>query len=92
LIYALTLLIGGFVLVEIGSLSPSRKKMALRMLLSCVTFTGLLSPLACGGGTGANNGNRGGGSGTPAGSYTITVKASAGAIVNTTIVSLTVQP
>jgi len=45
----------------------------------------------CGDGGNNNGGGGGGGGGTPAGSYTITVTATSGAIVQTSTLPLTVQ-
>jgi len=92
LFYALWLPIGGVTLIAFGSSLGSRRKKLLGMLLVGLIIFGLLFLAACGGSGSSNGGGSGGGGGgTPAGIYTITIKASAGSTVHTTNVTLTVQ-
>jgi hypothetical protein len=91
-VYAMWLPIVGLLLIGTG-LSPRvhlRKDMS--VLLGCLMLSGLAFLAACGGGNGSGGGGGGGGSaGTPAGTYTITVKAAAGSTVRTTNLTLKVQ-
>lgn len=66
----------------------SRKKL-LRIALTCVVCLGLIVLPSCGGGGNSNGG--GGSGGTPAGTYTISISASAGSMVGKTQVTLIVQ-
>jgi trimeric autotransporter adhesin len=79
--------VAGLALIVAGLTSAPRKKRLLGVLL-CLTFSGLVSFIACGG---SSSGGGGGSGGTPAGTYTITVKGTAGSTINTTNVMLTVQ-
>jgi hypothetical protein len=88
--YALWLPIGALTLMGTGFSGESRRKKLLGLLLLGVMLAGLIFLAACGGGGGSNGGG-GGGGGTPAGAYTITVKAAAGSMTKTTTLSLTVQ-
>jgi hypothetical protein len=90
LFYALWLPLGGVALIGAGVPSRSRRRKLLDMLSVCLILTGLVFLAACGG-SGSSGGGGGGGSGTPAGTYTITVKGTAGSISNTATVTLTVQ-
>jgi hypothetical protein len=98
LLYALWLPIGGMALIGAGVSSRAHGKWLL-ILVFCVMLSGLIFLAACGGGNGGSGGGGGtpggggggGSAGTPAGAYTITIKAAAGSIVNTTNVTLTVQ-
>ena len=85
LFYAMWLPVAGLTLIVAGLTSVPCKKRLLGVLL-CLTFCGLVSFTACGGSS-----SGGGSGGTPAGSYTITVKGTAGSTVKTTNVTLTVQ-
>jgi Abnormal spindle-like microcephaly-assoc'd, ASPM-SPD-2-Hydin/Beta-propeller repeat len=88
LLYWMCLPVAGLVLVG-ARLRPATSKRRLLCVLVCLTFSGLVWLTACGGG--GSSGGGGGGGGTPAGTYTITVKGTAGSIGNTTNVTLTVQ-
>jgi FG-GAP-like repeat/FG-GAP repeat len=88
LFYALWLPIGGLALIGAAVSSGSRRRKLLGMLLVCLMLSGVLFLAACGGG---GSGNGGGSAGTPAGTYTITVKGTAGSVSNTATVTLTVQ-
>jgi hypothetical protein len=90
LFYALWLPIGGLALIGAGLSSGSRNKKLVGILLVCLMLSGLIFLAACGGG-GSGSGGGGGSGGTPAGTYTIIVKGTAGSTVNTTNVTLTVQ-
>lgn len=92
LIYALWLPICGIAVIGMG---VSRRRTLVAVLLVFALYCLIMLP-ACGGGGGGNNGGNGGGgggsSGTPAGTYTITVAASAsGFPTQTTTVTLTVK-
>ena len=69
--YAVWLPIPGLMLIGVGFGSRGRKKL-LGLLLLWVVLTGLLILPACGGGS-SSGGGGGGSSGTPAGTYTITI-------------------
>jgi hypothetical protein len=85
--YGMWLPVAVLALIGAGLTSAPRKRSFLGRLI-CLTFSGLILLAACGGG-GSSGG--GGGGGTPAGTYTITVKGSAGSTVSATDVTLTVQ-
>jgi hypothetical protein len=72
-----------------GAGFTSRKKRLLGVLLAWLMISGLLFLAACGGGSSGSGG--GGTGGTPAGTYTISISGSAGAVANATKVTLTVQ-
>jgi hypothetical protein len=59
-------------------------------LLVCLIASGLVWLSACGG-TSSSGGNGGGVAGTTAGSYVVTVTGTAGTIVQTQTLSVTVQ-
>jgi hypothetical protein len=88
LFYALSLPVLGLSLT--GTRFRSSKKKLLAVLLVGLISSGLLFLAACGGGN-SGTGGGGGGGGTPAGTYTITISGSAGSMVNTATVTLTVQ-
>jgi len=67
-----------------GGLALQRRK--LTRLLAGLAFASVLLLPGCGGGSGG-----GGSGGTPAGTYTVTITGSTGALVQTTSVTLTVQ-
>jgi hypothetical protein len=71
LFYAMFLPIGGMALLGLGSAGTRRKKLIQGMLLCLALGTLLLAP-ACGGGSSTHKS-----SGTPAGTYTITVSGTA---------------
>jgi hypothetical protein len=85
--YALWLPLIGLVAtgVGLGSNQKGQKRKPKTLALACVLLLGLIFQTACGGGSHS--------SGTPAGTYTITVKATAFVPVNTTFttVALTLQ-
>ena len=88
LFYGMWLPVVGLKLIVARFTSAPRKKRFLGVLI-CLTFSGLVSFTACGGGSASGGG--GGSGGTPAGTYTITVKGTSGSTVNTTNVTLMVQ-
>jgi hypothetical protein len=90
LFYALWLPIGGVILIGTGFSPKSSSRKLMGMLLVCLMLSAVLFQAACGGSGGSSNGG-GGSGGTPAGTYTITIKAAAGSMVNTTTVTLAVQ-
>lgn len=87
LFYGLLLPIFGVALMGAGFVS--RKKSLVGMVLALM-ISGLLLLAACGGNSGGGN-SGGTGGGTPAGTYTISISGSAGSMLNTTKVTLTVQ-
>ena len=83
--YAMLLPVGGLSLLWVGF--RSCKKRVLCFLLGCSVFSVLVFMAACGGGSAAVGTN----TGTPAGSYTITVAGTSGSLQHTVIVTLRVQ-
>jgi hypothetical protein len=73
----------------IGTGFSSRPKKLVGTSLACLMISGLVFLAACGGG-GSGGVGTGGTGGTPAGTYT-SISGSAGAVVNATKVTLTVQ-
>ncbi len=71
-----------------GSKVQIAKQEPLGWLLICLVFSGLVWLAACGGGS---SGSTGGGGGTTAGSYTVTVTGTSGALVQTQTLAVTVQ-
>jgi len=88
LFYAMLLPILGIAVIGAGF--GSRPKKLVRTSLACLMISGLLFLAACGGGS-SGGGGGGGTGGSPAGTYTISISGSAGAVVNATKVTLTVQ-
>jgi hypothetical protein len=84
--YAMLLPLCGLTLV--GAKFRSRIRNPLGWLLICLMFSGLVWLAACGGGS---SGSTGGGGGTTAGSYTVTVTGTSGALVQTQTLAVTVQ-
>jgi hypothetical protein len=73
------------------SLSSGTRK-ALSVLLVSIMLSCMVFLPACGGGNGGGgNGRSGGGGSTPSGTYTITIKGTAGSRIHTTNATLTVQ-
>jgi hypothetical protein len=88
LFYATLLPIGGIALLGAGlGTSSRRRKKVLGVVLPGMLLAGLFVLPACGGGGGGGGG--GGTTGTPAGSYTITVTGTAGGVVATGSPALT---
>jgi hypothetical protein len=79
------------VLALLGTGFTSRKKRLLCLLLFCLVFSGLLFLASCGGGSSTRGGGGGGTPGTPPGTYSIAVTATAGTLQHATTVTLTVQ-
>jgi Domain of unknown function (DUF1929)/Glyoxal oxidase N-terminus/IPT/TIG domain len=87
--YAMWLLpIGLLAVLRAGSASPKRK--ILGFLFGCLLFSGLIFLVACGGSS-SGGGGGGGHSGTPPGTYTVTVSGSSGSLTHAATVSLTVN-
>lgn len=78
------MLFGGVFLTE------NKNKLCSRLLKILVPFALILFVASCGGG-GSNGGGGGGATGTPAGSYTLTVTATIGSNQQSTTLNLTVQ-
>jgi hypothetical protein len=85
LFYAMLLPILGIVVIGAGF--NSRPKKPVGTSLACLMISGLLFLAACGGGSSGG----GGAGGTPAGTYTISISGSAGSMVKTTKITMTVQ-
>ncbi len=88
LFYAMLLPILGIAVIGAGFSSGPKKLVGTS--LACLMISGLLFLAACGGGN-SGGGGGGGTGGTPAGTYTISISGSAGAVLNATKVTLTVQ-
>jgi hypothetical protein len=80
----------------LGAGLSSRRRKLLDLLLICLMLSGLIFLVACGGGS--NNSSAGGsgtsggaGTGTPAGTYSITAVATSGSIQHKATLTLTVQ-
>jgi hypothetical protein len=87
-IYAVVFPIVGVVLGGIGFKSANGRNKIHSLVILCVLIESLLFQAACGGpGTTATTGS----SGTPAGSYTVSVTATSGSTQQTTSLALTVQ-
>jgi hypothetical protein len=87
LYYAMLLPLCGLTLL--GARLRSRSRKPLNWVLFCLMLSSLLWLPACGGAsTGSNSG---GGGGTTAGSYTVTVTGTAGALTQTQVLAVTVQ-
>jgi hypothetical protein len=84
--YAMLLPLCGLTLL--GAKFRSRSRKPLGWLLICLMFSGLVWLAACGGGS---SGSTSGGGGTTAGSYTVTVTGTSGALVQTRALAVTVQ-
>ncbi len=87
--YALLLPLCGLTLL--GTKFRSRSRNPLGWLLVCLMLSGLVWLTACGS-SGASGGNvGGGGGGTTAGSYTVTITGTSGALTQTQTLAVTVQ-
>lgn len=96
LFYALWLPIAGLVSGGIGfGFKQSRKAKLRTLMLGCVLGAGLVFLVACGGGSSNSSAGSGGsgssGGGTPAGTYSIVVTGTSGAMQRSTTVTLKVQ-
>ena len=91
-LYAVWLLLPAMLLSTAGMSAPNRKKLISYFLLA-LAIGGVLFLAACGGGSSSGGGGNGGGGtgGTPAGTYTVSVKGVAGTTTSTQTVTLTVQ-
>jgi hypothetical protein len=85
--YAMWLPISGLALLRTGR--ASRRRKLLGLVLLALMISGLIFMMACGGGS--SSGGGGGHPGTPAGSYTITVTATAGSLTHTAPVTVVVH-
>jgi hypothetical protein len=85
--YAMLLPLCGLTLL--GAKFRSRSRNPLGSLLLCLMLTGLVGLAACGGGSSGGGGGSGGG--TTAGSYTVTVTGTSGALTQTQTLAVTVQ-
>jgi hypothetical protein len=85
--YAMWLPISGLALLGTGCTSGRRKLLGL--FLVCLMLSGLIFMAACGGGS--SSGGGGGHRGTPVGSYTVTVTATAGSLTHTAPVTVVVH-
>jgi len=84
--YAMLLPLCGLTLL--GGKFKSRSRNPLNWLLLCLMLSGLVWLAACSSGS---SGGNGGGSGTTAGSYTVTVTGTSGALTQTQALAVTVQ-
>lgn len=91
--YAMWLPIAGMSLIGMGfSSSRSRRKKLLGSLVIGMVMSALFLMPACGGGSSSGGGGGGGSTGTPAGSYTVTITGTdANNLSNSTTVPLTVN-
>jgi hypothetical protein len=80
--------IGGLMLIGKGFRWRSKK--LLSVFLLCLMLSGLVFLAACGGSS-SSGGGGGGHPGTTAGTYTVTVTATSGALAHTTTATVTVQ-
>jgi len=87
--YAMLLPLSGLTLL--GARFRSRSRNPLGWLLFGLMLSSLVWLAACGGGGSSGGGGGGGGGGTTAGSYSVTVTATAGALTQTQNLTLTVQ-
>jgi hypothetical protein len=89
-IYALCFPIFGLALAGIGLKARSKRSNTfLGFAICCLLFGGLMFQAACGGGGASSTGSNSGG--TPSGSYTVSVTASAGSIQHAASMTFTVQ-
>ena len=86
--YAMWLPISGLALLGTGC--TSRRRKLLGLVLLALMISGLIFMMACGGGS-SSGGGGGGHPGTPAGSYTVTVTATAGSLTHTAPVTVVVH-
>ena len=84
--YALWLALPGLALIGLGTGSRRRRKRVLGVLLFCALFALVMFQPACHAGTTTTPS-----SGTPAGTYAITITATSGSLTENTVVNLQVQ-
>jgi YVTN family beta-propeller protein len=89
-LYAIWLVLPAMLLGTVGLATPKRRKL-LSYGLVCLLAGSCLLQVACSGASSNGGGGGGGSTGTPAGSYTITVTGAAGSTQHTATVTLTVQ-
>jgi trimeric autotransporter adhesin len=89
-IFYATLLLPAMLFSTAG-MGSSRRKKAISCILLVLAVAGCVFLVACGGGSGSSTPPPGGSSGTPSGSYTITVTGTSGSINQTETFTLTVQ-
>ena len=90
-LYAMWMLLPAMMFSTLG-LGASRRKKLISGMLLVLAIGGCIFLVACGGGSSTTTGGGGGGtSGTPSGTYTVTVTAKSGASTQTETFTLTVQ-
>jgi trimeric autotransporter adhesin len=87
--YAIWLFLPAMLLGGTGMATPNRRRKMLTCLLLALAIAGSVFLVACGGSSSSSGG--GGSTGTPAGSYTVTVTATSGSTTQNETLPLTVQ-